>query len=636
MPPAPPADRGAAETGALSAPRTLHARRQHHQRPEAAPCPAHADSPRFGDLCDHALLLILQHLRLADQLSARQASAALRRACGDAVRGLQARRGALPPAAWAAFPGARRLVVCGEGACPEPGWCGEPEPGWRRRLQRWRRRQQQQQQQQAGRQHQPVGQQQRERELVSLPDLLAALQHVAARATHLAIQDLHPGLSDAQALRLAAALAASPAAPGLLHLELSTPASLPPAALDAALLGLPRLRHLSLQCTLSSPGHPSAASAPPQPWRPAFPAGLTALRIQDAHAPHTLDLACLARLPRLQHLELLGARCSRPGALAALTGLRSLALEPHLGSGGRVELEHLQALALLTRFETGGSAIGSGSFCQLWAALAALPALQHLRLGTVLLLAGLQPLPEVTTLQAEHLVCPIAQAAAAGCLSSCLPRLRRLGGAACRELADLARAVSHHGALESVEVGSASCRGRAWCWEQACLGTLTRLRELRVGRLELWFGSGADGLLADLAGCAALEEVDVQLSCLEVPAAECEEVALVTGRSLAAVAAGACRGSLRRLHLWQGWEAGVRGVALRTVAGALLSPGAMPQLRSVRLAMDVPAAWQAQLERLGLEVEARCSCSAWGLLDCTVRLPGGGQEVRLMSGGDYS
>jgi hypothetical protein len=605
------------------------------------PCPAGDPSTPgalFEDLPEYALVLTLQRLALGDQLSARQASAALRRACDGAVHGLVARRGALPPAAWATFIASRRLVVCGESSIPWPGWHAAQQP-----CPSWRTQQQQQQQQQAG-QRQPRPEPPPQHQLVDLPRLLHALRHTPPRATHLSIADLHPSFSPADALQLAAALAAAPAAAGLLHLELATPASLPAGALDAALRSLARLRHLSLRCSPgSSPRHPSAAHSPPSsssshapPWRPALPPSLTSLTWQDPDAPHDLDLACLGRLPQLQHLALLGVGCSGAGALARLTALRSLALEPHPRSSCRLEPADLQQLALLTRLEMRGAAAwGGGSYAQLWGALAGLPSLRHLRLGTVLLLAGLQPLRGVTALQADHLVCPIAQAqAAAGCLRGCLPGLRRLSAGACRELADLARALQHHGALQSLELGSASCRGRAWCWGQACLGTLGRLREFQVGLLELWYGSGADGLLADLAGCAALEEVEVQLSCLEQPAMEGEEVALVTGQGLRAVAGGACSGSLRALHLWQGWQHGVRGVAVGEVAGALLAgDGALPRLASLRLPMCVPATWLVQLEARGLEVgQVRCANSAWDQLDCSVRAPGG-RQVRLMAGG---
>jgi hypothetical protein len=99
-----------------------------------------------------------------------------------------------------------------------------------------------------------------------------------------------------------------------------------------------------------------------------------------------------------------------------------------------------------------------------------------------------------------------------------------------------------------------------------------------------------DGLLADAAGCAALQELDVRFGWdfydEEMEGEQAPEPFWATARGLAALAAGPCASTLRKLQLGHSNihydpQAVVRMPALSPAEVALLLRGAFPQLQEL-------------------------------------------------------
>jgi hypothetical protein len=112
---------------------------------------------------------------------------------------------------------------------------------------------------------------------------------------------------------------------------------------------------------------------------------------------------------------------------------------------------------------------------------------------------------------------------------------------------------------------------------------------------------GLDELLADAAGCPELQELEVVNSSQLCAELQPQEEA-PTGRGLAALAGGACRGRLRRLVLvTPGSLSGSGGFPIHHVA-TLLGDGGCRQLEYLQLhvQLDLGALVELQLEQLGV------------------------------------
>jgi hypothetical protein len=425
--------------------------------------------------------------------------------------------------------------------------------------------------------------------LTSLPSHITALENVVISSSYC--------LSHEASLRFAQALVASVCCSNLLSVKLSS-GLLTPAATDAILQGLPRLQEARLYISNYK------APAPGQhAWRP--------------------------QAQSCQHLRLLDISYSGPGRLSLdLIGLSS-ATQLHCFSASNAtsatSLAALQALTNLQHLDLSSAPCPAAS----WAVLAKLPKLDTINMQSLEMNAS-APAAVVTRLRARTKVRLLHdEAQLPGCLARQLPQLQHLLRAPSVPLSAAAWALLvalpglHKLEVRRVSVDAAAPAAASLssllCWElnlehtaqqlRGCLAwQLPQLQHLRVseanamalaealtGHQQLQqlcteyysHDSGSDAgmahnVLADLASCSRLQELE--LAC---PAA------VVTAAGLAALAAGACRETLRALRL---------GEAI--VEPALLAPLLQPGMAALQQVVFVvssgyePAAVQQQVEEV--------------------------------------
>jgi internalin A len=79
-------------------------------------------------------------------------------------------------------------------------------------------------------------------------------------------------------------------------------------------------------------------------------AGLTALQHLDLSGTQVSDVAPLAGLTALQHLDLNSTQVSDFAPLAGLTALRFLYVDPEVSDLALAPLEHIRGLQIIRRF----------------------------------------------------------------------------------------------------------------------------------------------------------------------------------------------------------------------------------------------------------------------------------------------
>jgi hypothetical protein len=456
-----------------------------------------------------------------------------------------------------------------------------------------------------------------------LPSLPARLQDLTIESTR--STGLNGSYNTAELLDAMSAfcsqqqLGSHPCAQHLTELDLSRVMVLPSTALS--LLSLPSLQRCRI--TVEPP-----SDSPP---------------VQLASLPAPLQELSIAVEPVTElHIS--------PAALAACSGLTSLSLnvdEPRsLGSITRAlpACPQLQSLGLWVPGYTSwhgqqdlGTAIaavtaslpqlhtlslwrGRGEFddafvtAQQWQQLAQrLPGLQHLTVHGLELGPGSPPAPQLTRLEAELRLVGFGEqqqgqqgqagaGAAAGALLATLPALQRLtarGGSVDHQA--LLAALQGHPQLTWLTIRSWDRAIAVPRWPGNLLGGVPHLRQVLLQQPGC---SSIDDLLADAAGCAQLEELEV-----ESRDGRFRYVQAVTGAGLAALAAGPCRHTLRRLvldtrplTLWDHSSCFSIGSAAQ-----MLEPGALAQLQELQL--DV------QLQELQLDVQLQGGPAAAGPLE---------------------
>jgi hypothetical protein len=499
--------------------------------------------------------LVAQHLDPADALSARLTSRVLSVLAALAIRRLRSTNADLPAEAWSVFPYAIGLVLKLEG---------------RRDLA-------------------PL--------LSTLPGRLEDIEILVGRWSDGAGASYNSFLEQ---------LLAHPCAPRLKRLVEQRIGVLPEVA-EALLAGLPSLERCSL--TLSS----STLRGSMKFTR--FPAHLQQLYLCSSEC--RLDVAGLATCSSLTSLELRLFRNypdNLPNVIAACQQLRSLSLEvdfspqqqEDLLAAASANLAQLRSLHL-------PYAIPSP---QQWQQLAqGLPSLQELQLRELHLAPGSPAAPGVTSLSA-HTWLEENEGGAEGSgssLAAVLPALQAFDTEYCNcivHLTELTQVLWGHTQLAELKVWSMGIIAQAPWPPQELLSSLPQLRRLVL--LDPPCAS-LDALLADAAGCAGLEELEVQIS-----TGYCEydgEPEPLTGAGLAALAAGACSGSLRRVvletqlseHMCLMMDEELDQLpewlecfSLASVA-VLLRPGALPRLRELELDVALPPLGHSKQQLEGAE-----------------------------------
>jgi hypothetical protein len=540
-------------------------------------------------LPDDVLLAILQRLSTDDDLlGVRCASRRLRQQGAAAVRSLVATGGKLPAAAWRAFPGATRLVVLLDEATSAESLRGLA---------------------------------------TALPSRLTRLMVQLARPPHprAVPEGSEAALAAALSDHFVPQLLASPTAAGLQEAHFSN--SITSAAAEQLLRGLPSLKHAHLKTTsLEAP--PAAAVALQH-----FPLGLTSLRLHHNQLNGVdLNAAALAACSGLQslHMKLLtgsGNNISSLGSLAALTSLQALAL--HFGFGTlaaqlapelQVQLparslsagrayRHVVAAAsqlpLLQDLDLRDAYLPLDSREPAWAQLASMRSLRRLAVWKLevvpqqpVMLGSAPTTLAITSLKLHAGICcrqaPVS-ALQPGSLVALLPELRQLDvksrqdkASDCSECS-IATALQGHQQLQELRVDCGRPRRpqeeqlwRCWAPGRRPLSSMPRLRLLHLASCTRL---GLDELLSDAAGCPELQELEVVHSnadpCSDDLAVQ-EEAP--TGRGLAALAGGACRGQLRRLVLVLPGLMGRGSLLIGDVAVLL---GGCQQLEYLRLQLQL-------------------------------------------------
>ncbi len=426
-----------------------------------------------------------------------------------------------------------------------------------------------------------------------------------------------PAWSTEQGLALAHALLGSCCSAGLRALCVEE--RLPPAAAEALLGGLAALREASLsvggcQQPPSEDKSGGSSRALAWPWRlDADVRGLESLTLR-CNQSVLLDMASLAGAGRLTELVLVD--CRKPlnwAAAGALTSLRSLALRQS-ASAIAPSVRRLACLAPLQQLESLELVGGSCSAAD-WPHLAALPKLTFLKLHRLVVSEQQQAqqaqqqqqrarqLP--SAIESLHitdcLAFQVEPGRAPGCLARQLPALQELV-AQVECLDQLACALQGHPTLDLLLVTAYQDeQPPERAWPRQLLRQLPALQDVTLydSRLE----PGA--LLADLAGCAALQSLHIEAPEEQQPAA------LAAPGPLAALAVGEAARSLRRLHL------GSSACVFEPREVAALLCGSMPLLEEVQLAVAVPEVFgtpalvAAQLPWLlaqaGARVGVRCT-----------------------------
>jgi hypothetical protein len=435
--------------------------------------------------------------------------------------------------------------------------------------------------------------------LATLPSRITAIEDLDDESTEWTTPSQQASLGFAQAL------VASACCSNLLSVKLSS-GLLTPEAADIILQGLPRLQEARLSIDASQ------ASAPGQQqvWSPKAQSCQDLAHLQISYDGLSLDLSGLSSATKLQRLSVYLVAATNLAGLQALTNLQHLdlasteclaaswAVLAKLPKLDTLEVQTLEisasaAAAAVTSLRVKENFALQHDDAQLPGCLARqLPQLQHVKLGPqpaiwwvggpqgadMRLARALQGHQQLKQLHAPT----VKVSAAAWALLAALPML---------ETADVRQVSIDAAAPAAAALTNLQCRGllRLWHTAQQVRGCLTRqlpqLQHLRAyrahvlalaaalaGHQELQHlrsyhdeaagpsaGWGQD-VLAELASCSQLQELE--LKCYDV---------VVTAAGCAALAAGACRESLRVVRL----EATV-------VDPALLAPLLQPDMAAMQ------------------------------------------------------
>jgi hypothetical protein len=512
------------------------------------------------DLWHNALLPLLG---LPDVLAARLASRHLRSAASKAISRLLAVNGRLPREAWDVFSAAVGVVVRLDNS----------DTGIRRALQ------------------------------TLAEELPGRLQRIGLLAwprpsTGLCIINLSTAVG--------AFLHKAPQRPWaarLQQLRISDDMEFSPAVARAALADLPGLQEL--QITVRAEDADGSRSAGQRQALAQFPPALESLVLSSWRV--FVDAAGLAATcPRLRKLQLLTRGSSRglvnAASLSSLTCLQHLELDvttccPSDTNAKEQAVLHALLLAAsqlphLHTLKAPGAAVGPEE----WQLLAGMPALQQAHLGWLGSLdAAALPAAGLVQLEVEDLHLESWEWEA-GALAALLPELEELeisGGA--RSVLKLCTALQGHSRLRRLvhwpdfnDDGLAIDDGREATWpEGQPLRSMPQLQSVVICT-DKWY-CNMDGLLADAAGCAGLQELDISFGwdCYNHEMeGEPLEPFWATARGLAALAAGPCASTLRKLRLGQSngfveIEFVVTVPASSPADVALLLCGAFPRLQEL-------------------------------------------------------
>jgi hypothetical protein len=387
-----------------------------------------------------------------------------------------------------------------------------------------------------------------------------------------------------------------PWAAGLQQLRISNELEVTLVVARAALAGLPSLRELQISIRAEDAGGSSRSAALAQ-----FPPALEALVLRGWDV--SVDAAGLAATcPGLRKLQLQvpGSRgLVNAASLSSLTCLQQLELNLITGgmpSSVSAEEEawlHAMLLAVsplphLLTLKAPGAAVGPEE----WQLLAGMPALQQALLGRLSSLgAAALPVAGLVQVEVEDLQLECWEA---GALAALLPQLEQLhvrGGT--MSLLRLCTALQGHSRLRRLVHWPRFVGGRddeigvSWAAGQP-LQSMPQLQSINIS-VGGWYGN-MDGLLADAAGCAGLQELGVGFGWdfynEEMVGEQAPEPFWATARGLAALAAGPCASTLRKLRLGHSRffcniEAAILTPALSPAEVALLLHGAFPQLQEL-------------------------------------------------------
>ena len=617
-------------------PRTAHtatvAVAAHHQRRVAAiattpPPPQHRvnimATSSLTSLTADILALIAKRLPSVEDVCAMRLAARCLRAPGArAVQRLRAAKGQLPEEAWAVFPEAAGLLLELFGT------------------------------------------------FHAIEDLLGSLPQRLGDLEITAVEDrfLAGHVVEVFGYLLAQELVRSPScAPSLARLTIQ-PTFLEPQHVQALLRGLPSLERCSLSMQAGRAVQRICS----------FPAPLQELQLTCLDFSGQLDVAALAASSGLTSLHLTVRDTAQLHAVSDIAGLQQLR---HLGlhvSSSRArqqavpgviaaasQLPHLRSLDL------GDADISAQQWHQL---VEGLPGLEELCVAQIQMCPGSPAAPSLTSLRGcVEFVGVGAAAPFSDALAACLPALQRLEARwdpeSATSLFMVLRGQSPH--LTELRLGKrdrSSAELPDWP-QQHLLGSFPQLRRLELDSLA--FHSLGD-LLADAAGCAQLEELEVSVDrdVARRLGARAAGEGEVMGAWLAALVAGACSGCLRRLVLGRSlpWafalDAEPGDDAIRDLcyergeeeeaetqfcfgiasAAQLLRPGAMPQLRELQLDVALPPQPDGEeeiegveadvLQRVAQELEALGVEGAAACFSIVQALPrrGGGPVLRLPKG----
>jgi hypothetical protein len=549
--------------------------------------PPNMSNDQLGRLPAEVLELIACRLGdVRDVLQLRLAARYLRRPGALAVRHLHARRGALPPRAWEVFPNAVCLTIA---------WC-------------------------------PL-------EYAELPHRLEGIVILGDENDYGASTDVTNPLRQ---------LLLHPCAPRLKRLTLRA-AHVAAEAARALLSALPSLE----RCVLEVDADVSDASAAVQ--ISSFPQHLQQLSLSTRPGDRIrFDATGLPSSLTSLELQLGGdgfQLANMATAMAACPQLQRLSLDMDLKEPGWAIItaawQHLKQLRSLSLPRT---MVLSSDWDQL---AGSLPGLQELDVEWLQLPAWSSDAPSLTSLRGHLEFKQIDGSGYSedssgssggggddgagdgddinGRLVKLLPALRQLHALCHSDISALAtvpRALQGHPQLAELCLDASdeeSCGGQhvEWPQQQSVLGSLPQLRRLLVKGVPC---GTLDDLLADAAGCPQLEELEVMGCWCD---GDCRKHAL-TGAGLAALAEGACRGSLRSVVLDtqlgpMGFScadnpfaepAAMNGCFSVASAAPLLRPGVLPRLQRLQLDVALPPAGDGEQAVEGGQPRAEVQGSA--------------------------
>jgi hypothetical protein len=285
----------------------------------------------------------------------------------------------------------------------------------------------------------------------------------------------------------------------------------------------------------------------------------------ECHTP--IDLASLSTASKLQHLQLIADTSSTAPlinlqAISSLTSLHSLRLESSALEEG-VSPAQAQAFTSLQQLRsfTSRSRWPAAS----WAALASLPSLTDINLGSIKIgISAASPAAAAAAAAATSITCRSLrlEAPAAllrGCLARQLPHLRRLvtwpEGAG--HVQHLLTGLQGHAGLRELWLGGDD-QPEAEPWEHQLLSQLPALQSLSIACVV-----PPDTLLADIAGCSRLTRLVL----------DNQSDGHITATGVAALRAGPCGASLQEVTL----------ECCSFQAGVELMGAELPALRKVQL-----------------------------------------------------